>query len=275
MIVQELMTKNVKVIDSSATLMEAAEIMRDEDIGALPVADAGRPIGMVTDRDIVVRAIAEAKDPAQTRVRDVITPRLTTIFADRDVREAADLMAKDQVRRLLVVDHQQTPVGILSLGDIVRGDTASDASADALQGVSAPEHNARLATEQEAVRRFGARGLSSLGIFVGQKLRVTNARAVGKLAVAVSAAGKSSVRIVQGESTTHRALRCGCFEPSDHSSFVDAHPALPTADDRAAIPRRWPIGPERMPTRPHRSVQANWVCVRNLSVRARITFAAR
>jgi CBS domain-containing protein len=140
MLVQQLMTKNVKVIDSSATLLEAAEIMRDQDLGALPVADAGRPIGMLTDRDIVVRAIADAKDPAQTRVRDVITPRLTTIFADRDVREAADLMAKDQIRRLLVIDHQQTPVGILSLGDIGRSDMATDAGAQALQGVSEPDH---------------------------------------------------------------------------------------------------------------------------------------
>ena len=115
--------------------------MRDQDLGALPVADAGRAIGMLTDRDIVVRAIAEAKDPAQTRVREVITPRLTTIFADRDVREAADLMAKDQVRRLLVIDHQQMPVGILSLGDIARSNAVADSGAQALQGVSEPEHD--------------------------------------------------------------------------------------------------------------------------------------
>lgn len=118
--VQELMTKNVKVIDSTATLHEAAEMMRDADIGVLPVADGGRPIGMLTDRDIVVRALADWKDPAQTRVRDVITPRVRTIYADRDVSEAAELMAKEQIRRLLVLDHQQVPVGILSLGDIGR-----------------------------------------------------------------------------------------------------------------------------------------------------------
>lgn len=134
--VQEIMTKNVRVIDSSTTLVEAAEIMRDEDVGALPVGDGGRPIGMLTDRDIVVRALAEYKDPAQTLVREVITPRLTTIYADRDVSEAAELMAKDQVRRLLVIDHRQAPVGILSLGDIGRNQYASQAGAHALGGVS-------------------------------------------------------------------------------------------------------------------------------------------
>lgn len=137
--VQELMTKNVKVIDSTATLHEAAEMMRDADIGVLPVADAGRPIGMLTDRDIVVRALADYKDPAQTRVRDVITPRVRTIYADRDVNEAAELMAKEQIRRLLVLDHHQVPVGILSLGDLGRGDSASTQAAHALHGVSEPD----------------------------------------------------------------------------------------------------------------------------------------
>ncbi len=127
--VQQLMSKNIKMIDPSATLVQAAEIMRDNDVGALPVGDGERPIGMLTDRDIVVRALAEYKDPAQTTVREVITPRLSTIQADKDVSEAAELMAKDQVRRLLVLDHMQAPVGIISLGDIGRSQLASSAGA--------------------------------------------------------------------------------------------------------------------------------------------------
>jgi len=133
--VQECMTNNVKVIDSTATLLEAAELMRDTDVGALPVADAGRPIGMLTDRDIVVRALADYKDPSQTRVRDIISPRLRTVYMDQDVSEAASLMAEEQIRRLLVLDHQQAPVGILSLGDIGKSDSG-DHGARALQGVS-------------------------------------------------------------------------------------------------------------------------------------------
>jgi CBS domain-containing protein len=133
--VREVMSKQVMMIDSTATLLEAAELMRDNDLGALPVADANRPIGMVTDRDIVVRALADYKDPSQTRVREIITPRLTTIYEDQDCTEAADLMAEQQVRRLLVLDHRQNPVGVLSMGDIGRT-VGSDAAGRVAEGVS-------------------------------------------------------------------------------------------------------------------------------------------
>jgi CBS domain-containing protein len=136
--VQELMTPSVKTIDSTATVLEAAEIMRDQDVGALPVGDAGRPIGMLTDRDIVVRALADYRDPSQTRVRDIITPRLSTVYHDQDVNEAADVMARDQVRRLLVLNRQQAPVGILSLGDIGKSPSLRSEGARALQGTSEP-----------------------------------------------------------------------------------------------------------------------------------------
>lgn len=135
--VSELMTKTVKTIDAGATLQEAAQLMRDLDVGILPVADGGRPTGMLTDRDIVIRALAEARDPRQTRVRDVITPRVFSILEERDVEEAAELMAKEQVRRLLVVDAQQRAVGIISLGDLSRG-SAEDAAETALEGVARP-----------------------------------------------------------------------------------------------------------------------------------------
>jgi CBS domain-containing protein len=139
--VQELMTPSVKTIDSTATVLEAAEVMRDQDVGALPVADAGRPIGMLTDRDIVVRALADYRDPAQTRVRDIITPRLSTVYDDQDVTEAADVMARDQVRRLLVLNRRQAPVGILSLGDIGKSQSVASDGARALQGTSEPQRD--------------------------------------------------------------------------------------------------------------------------------------
>ncbi len=138
--VQELMSKNVKLIEGTASLLEAAEVMRDQDVGVLPVSDGGRTIGMLTDRDIVVRALADYKDPAQTQVREVITPRVSTVYFDQDVSEAAELMAKDQVRRLLVLDRQQKPVGILSLGDVGKHDGTNGEGAEALRGVSQPEH---------------------------------------------------------------------------------------------------------------------------------------
>lgn len=137
--VRELMTTPVKTIESSATIAEAAGLMRDQGAGVLPVVEGGRPIGMLTDRDIVVRAVAAEKDPVLTSVREVVTPRLTTVYDDQDVEDAAKLMADDQVRRLLVIDHEQRPLGVLSLGDLARSGSEARASAQALKGVSEPE----------------------------------------------------------------------------------------------------------------------------------------
>lgn len=136
--ISELMTRTVATIDAAATLSEAAEIMRDLDVGILPVGDRGTPTGMLTDRDIVIRAVADNKDPAQTLVREIITPRVCSIYADQEAEAAAELMAKEQVRRLLVIDHEQRPVGILSLGDLSRH--ASDGEVvTAAHGVSKQE----------------------------------------------------------------------------------------------------------------------------------------
>jgi CBS domain-containing protein len=135
MLVSEVMTTPVISIESSANLVQAAEMMRSADTGSLPVVEGGRPIGMLTDRDIVIRAVAEEKDPVQTTVREVITPRLTTVFEDQDVAEAAQLMADDQVRRLLVISRDQRPLGVLSLGDLGRS-RAEREGTEALQGTS-------------------------------------------------------------------------------------------------------------------------------------------
>jgi CBS domain-containing protein len=135
--VKELMTKSVKTIEAGATLQEAAQMMRELDVGVLPVSNGGKPTGMLTDRDIVVRALADSRDPTQTCVQDIITPRVCSILEDRDVQEAAELMAKEQVRRLLVVDEQRRAVGILSLGDLSRG-SAETAAETAMEGVVRP-----------------------------------------------------------------------------------------------------------------------------------------
>jgi CBS domain-containing protein len=138
--VQQIMSRRLKVVESSATLLDAAKLMRDADVGALPVTEGGRPIGIVTDRDIVVRAVADEQDPARVYVREVVTPRISTIYADQDVSEAAKLMASDQVRRLLVIDRERTPVGVVSLGDLARTAETKEPGAEALSGVSDAEH---------------------------------------------------------------------------------------------------------------------------------------
>ena len=116
--VSEVMTRQVEWIDADATLQAAAAKMKSLDIGPLPVCEQGRVVGMVTDRDITVRATAEGESPTVIRVRDIMTPDVVYCFEDDLVSEAARLMQENQVRRLVVLDRDKHLVGIVSLGDV-------------------------------------------------------------------------------------------------------------------------------------------------------------
>jgi CBS domain-containing protein len=117
--VSQAMTPDVVSVPPDTTLMEAARLMKGLDVGPLPVRDDGRLIGVVTDRDITVRATAEGRDPLTTEVREVMTPNVVYCRQDEDVRDVAKLMQDAQLRRLLVVDGEMRLVGIVSLGDLV------------------------------------------------------------------------------------------------------------------------------------------------------------
>ena len=116
--VQEIMCANVHMADPNMTIREAARRMRANNIGALPIGENDRLIGIVTDRDIVVRAIAENRSPADTTVREVMSEGICYCFEDDDVARAAQVMARYQVRRLLVIDRNKRLVGFL--GSAVR-----------------------------------------------------------------------------------------------------------------------------------------------------------
>ncbi len=105
------------MISSSANLIEAAEKMRSMELGAFPVCEGEELIGMVTDRDIVIRAIAQDKDPAETFVSEVMTPEVYYCFEGDDISEAAKQMEERTVRRLLVFDSDYEPKGFISLAD--------------------------------------------------------------------------------------------------------------------------------------------------------------
>ena len=114
----EAMTPDVVRVAPEMTLMEAARTMKNLDIGPLPVCEGERLLGMVTDRDITVRATAEGRDPRQTLVSDVMTTEVVCCHEDDDIRQAARLMQLTQLRRLLVVNDEGRLVGIVSLGDL-------------------------------------------------------------------------------------------------------------------------------------------------------------
>jgi CBS domain-containing protein len=117
--IRELMTENPRSVSPDQTIQEAATIMRDEDTGVVPIADGGNLVGVVTDRDIAIRAVAEGKS-ASTRVTEVASKDLVTIDPDQDLDEALRLMAQHQVRRLPVVEEDGRLVGVVSQADVAR-----------------------------------------------------------------------------------------------------------------------------------------------------------
>lgn len=118
--VREVMTADVVSIPPELTLQDAASIMKTLDVAALPVSDGERLIGVITDRDITLRAIAEGLDPRTTDVGDVMTAEVVCCHEDDEVQRAARLMQREQLRRLPVVDAGGRLVGIVSLGDVKR-----------------------------------------------------------------------------------------------------------------------------------------------------------
>ena len=116
--VQAVMTTNVVYLPSETTLAEAARTMREQDIGDVVVADGPALTGLVTDRDIVVRAVAERFDPASTTIGEIVSRDLVTVRPDDSVQAAALLMRDNAVRRVLVCDDEKGLVGIVSIGDL-------------------------------------------------------------------------------------------------------------------------------------------------------------
>ena len=115
--VNQVMSHDVRTVTPDDTLAEAARQMRDGDIGALVVESQGEVSGIITDRDIVVRAIADGKDPSSTKVGDASTPSPLTVSPDTDASEAARLLREHNVRRV-VVTHDGRPAGIVAIGDL-------------------------------------------------------------------------------------------------------------------------------------------------------------
>lgn len=134
--ISDVMTRNVATVSPDQTVREAAAFMLSAEAGSIPVTDGDRLVGMITDRDIAVRGVAQGHGP-DTPVRDLMSEGLVCIREDEDVADVASRMADSQVRRLLVVDSDDKLCGIVSLGDLSR-EARDDHAAKALEGVSQP-----------------------------------------------------------------------------------------------------------------------------------------
>ena len=138
MLVRDVMTPDVVTLSLGATLSDVARRMRDEDIGSVPISDDNRLVGMVTDRDVVIRGLADGEDPTRLTARDVMSPRLLYCFEEQSVDEALHNMGEQQVRRLPVLNRDKRLVGMVSLGDLSQAQARK--AGDALKDISEPGH---------------------------------------------------------------------------------------------------------------------------------------
>lgn len=133
--IREIMTTDVTTAELNTTLEEIATIMRHEDVGAVPILDDGELAGIVTDRDIVLRCVAEGRDPGECSAEDILTEGLVTVTPDQNVDDAAAIMSRNQIRRLPVLQNGKL-VGMVSLGDIAVKESNDRVSGDALEDIS-------------------------------------------------------------------------------------------------------------------------------------------
>jgi CBS domain-containing protein len=140
--VREAMTPSVRTASPSQSLADAAQLMKSDDVGSIPIVEEGRLVGIVTDRDIAIRAVAEGGDPNAVTIADVASRELVTVEPDQDLDEALALMARHQVRRLPVVEEDGQLVGILAQADVAL-EAKEKKAGELLEQISQPTSTAR------------------------------------------------------------------------------------------------------------------------------------
>jgi CBS domain-containing protein len=134
--VQEIMSRNVQSVTPTTLTAKAAEKMRDMRIGFLVVLEEDRLEGVLTDRDITVRSVAEGRDPRASRVGDIMTPSVFYCYEDDDIERVGELMREKEVRRMVILDRQERIVGVVSLGDIAKTIGETDLAGETLGDIT-------------------------------------------------------------------------------------------------------------------------------------------
>lgn len=134
---KDVMTQNIATISPQQSIQEASQLMSQHNVGSIPVVDNGRCVGIVTDRDIALRAVSQGQSPSATTVQSVMTTDIVTGTPAMDVHEAANLMAQRQIRRLPVVDNGSV-TGIVALGDLATQNIYQNEAGQALAQISEP-----------------------------------------------------------------------------------------------------------------------------------------
>jgi len=141
--VDSVMTREVAVVGPTDSVRAAADVLKRLNIGSAPVCNGRSLVGMITDRDIAVRAVADGRDPLNTPVEQVMTRDVVYCFEDQDVQEVADAMAASQVRRMPILNRQHELVGIVSLGDLAVDLSDDELTGEVLEEVSQPSRPRR------------------------------------------------------------------------------------------------------------------------------------
>jgi len=144
--------RNVEVIEATATVRDAARRMKEKDIGSLPVSAKDRIVGMLTDRDIVVRSIGRGDDPEKALVQEAMTDQIEFCYETDRLEEVSRKMSERQIRRMIVLDRNNKLVGIVSLGDLVRAQGAAPEVTHALEEISQPTKPTAAGTDQRQQR---------------------------------------------------------------------------------------------------------------------------
>ena len=156
--VRELMTRGVRTLSPNDNMLFAAQAMAELDVGSIPVCDGQRLVGVVTDRDLTIRGMAQDRSPQQTKLTDVMSADVQWCYEEQSVEEAAQLMRDAQIRRLPIVDHDRKLVGVVSLGDLaVKGDEQE--ASETLKDISTPSEPDR--SGQSAASGAAGGGASS------------------------------------------------------------------------------------------------------------------
>jgi CBS domain-containing protein len=135
--ISEIMTSQVQTVTPDTDLVTVAKYMKDLDVGVIPVVEGEQLVGLITDRDIVIRAVAVGKQVKEAQVREHMSPSPTTVSPNDNVNQAAEIMAREQIRRLPVVENGKL-VGIVSIGDVAVDARKDKLTGDALEQISEP-----------------------------------------------------------------------------------------------------------------------------------------
>jgi CBS domain-containing protein len=135
--VRDIMTQNIFSVDEQESVIKASQIMRDANVGSVPVRSGDEIVGIITDRDIVLRNVADNQDVSKTSCKDIMSEQVVTCSPDMDVNEVSNLMAENQIRRIPVVENGKI-IGMVSLGDLATQRTMQNEAEEALKNISTP-----------------------------------------------------------------------------------------------------------------------------------------